>query len=82
MYTLNNKMDSIHDKIDELYKKYESNEYMLNRLNNHITTILPNTLELENTNYNERQTRTNTLQTVQETFIRVFLNKNKYYYLC
>ena len=75
-------MDSIHDKIDELYKKYESNEYMLNRLNNHITTILPNTLELENTNYNERQTRTNTLQTVQETFIRVFLNKNKYYYLC
>lgn len=69
------------DKIAELYKKYESNEYMLNRLNTHVFTILPNTLELENDNYNERMLRTNALQTMQETFIKVFLDKHKYYYI-
>lgn len=69
------------DKLNELLKKYESNEYMLQRLNLHVSSILPNTLEMELAHYNERTTRTNTLQTVQETFIRVFLDKNKYYYL-
>lgn len=69
------------EKIAELYKKYESNEYMLNRLNTHLFTILPNTLEMENENYAERILRTNALQTMQETFIKVFLDKHKYYYI-
>lgn len=73
-------MDPI-QKVIELYAKYESNDYMLNRLNSHIFTILPNTLELENENYNERTLRTNALQTMQETFIKVFLDKHKYYYI-
>lgn len=59
-------------QISELYKKYQSNEYMLNRLNTHLFTILPNTLEIENEHYNERTLRTNALQTMQETFIKVF----------
>ena len=69
------------EKISDLYKKYESNEYMLNRLNIHLLTILPNTLELEYENYKDRATRTLSLQTMQETFIKVFLDKHKYYYL-
>jgi hypothetical protein len=54
---------------------------MINRLHHHINHILPNTLEAENDNYNERVQRTNILQTTQETFIKVFLDKHKYYYL-
>ena len=73
-------MDPI-QKVMELYAKYESNDYMLNRLNSHIFTILPNTLELEHENYNERTLRTNALQSMQETFIKVFLDKHKYYHI-
>jgi hypothetical protein len=75
------KMEDAFEKLSELYKKYDSNEYMLNRLNTHILTILPNALELEYENYKDRATRTLSLQTMQETFIKVFLNKHKYYYL-
>lgn len=75
------KMNEALTKLAELYKKYESNVYMTNRLNTHIDSILPNTLELELENYKERLLRTTSLQTMQETFIKVFLNKNKYYYL-
>ena len=71
----------VSEKISELYAKYESNEYMLNRLNSHLLTILPNTLDLEHENYKERASRTLSLQTMQETFIKVFLDKHKYYYL-
>ena len=73
-------MDPI-QKVMELYAKYESNDYMLNRLNSHIFCILPNTLEIENEHYNERILRTNTLQSMQETFIKVFLDKHKYYHI-
>jgi len=68
-------------KIIELYQKYETNEYMTNRLNIHIHNMLSTTLEMENTHYNERSVRTNLLQTTQEMFIKIFLDKNKYYYL-
>jgi hypothetical protein len=73
--------DAVVGKISELYAKYESNEYMINRLNSHLLTILPNTLELEHENYKDRSMRTSTLQIMQETFIKVFLDKHKYYYL-
>lgn len=76
-----NKMNNIFEKIEALFKKYESNDYMTNRLHLHIDTILPNTLELELENYKERLSRTSALQTTQETFIKVFLNRHKYYYL-
>ena len=69
------------EKIAELYRKYDGNEYMINRLNTHITTILPNALELEYENYKDRLSRTNTLQTTQEMFIKLFLDKHKYYYV-
>jgi hypothetical protein len=73
--------DTTIERLSELYKKYESNEYMLNRLSVHLLTILPNTLDLEYENYKERVSRTLSLQTMQETFIKVFLSKYKYYYL-
>lgn len=67
--------------LTKLFEKYKDNEYMVQRINNHIRTILPNTLETEYENYNERLIRNNTLLADQETFIKVFLSKNQYFYL-
>ena len=67
--------------LKELFEKYKDNEYMVQRISNHIHTILPNTLESEYENYNERLIRTNTLHADQETFIKVFLSKYQYFYL-
>jgi hypothetical protein len=67
--------------LTKIFEMYKDNEYMVQRINNHIRTILPNTLETEYENYNERLIRNNTLLVDQETFIKVFLSKNQYFYL-
>jgi hypothetical protein len=67
--------------LKELYEKYKDNEYMTQRIYNHIHYNLPNTLDTEYENYNERLIRTNTLHADQETFIKVFLSKHQYFYL-
>ena len=69
------------NNIKLLFDKYKDNEYMCQRIYNHMSNILPNTLETEYENYNERQIRTNTLHADQESFIKVFLSKHQYYYL-
>jgi len=74
-------IDTSTNKLKELFEKYKDNEYMVQRIYNHIHTILPNTLETEYENYNERLIRTNTLHADQETFIKVFLSKCQYFYL-
>jgi len=86
-YYINSNMEYI-DMIDstvsglkDLFEKYKDNEYMVQRICNHINTILPNTLDAEYENYNERLIRTNTLHADQETFIKVFLSKCQYFYL-
>jgi hypothetical protein len=65
----------------ELLEKYKDNEYMMQRLVNHITTILPNTLDTESANYEKRVVRQNFLSNEQQSFIQVFLNKNRYFYM-
>ena len=69
------------DKVNELFQKYEENDYMLQRIYNHIVNYLPNTLENECKNYEERQNRNNYLTNEQQIFIQVFLSKNQYFYL-
>ena len=66
--------------ISGLFEKYEDNEYMLQRLINHIN-FLPNTLDTELINYEKRIVRQNFLSTEQQSFIQVFLNKNRYFYM-
>jgi hypothetical protein len=77
--------DSIIDKckqsITVLYEKYKNNEYMLQRLHNHVVNYLPNTLDYELKNHEKRIDRNNFLTNEQQTFIQVFLQKNLYYYL-
>jgi hypothetical protein len=65
----------------ELFEKYKHNEYMFQRLQNHILTYLPNTLDNECKNYEKRVIRNNYLTSEQNVFIQVFLSKNKYFYL-
>jgi hypothetical protein len=64
-----------------MFEKYKDNEYMLQRLINHITTILPNTLETELMNHEKRIVRQNFLSNEQQLFIQVFLSKNRYFYM-
>jgi len=68
-------------EVKQLYEKYEKNEYMLNRLQQHILKKLATTLEIEDNTREKRISRTDFLTNEQQLFIQVFLNENKYYYL-
>jgi hypothetical protein len=74
-------IDKCKDSISILYEKYKDNDYMLQRLHNHVVNYLPNTLDYELKNHEKRIDRNNFLTNVQQTFIQVFLQKNLYYYL-
>jgi hypothetical protein len=67
--------------IDKLFEKYKDNEYMLQRIYNHVSLYLPNTLENESKNYEKRQNLNTYLSEEQQIFMQVFLSKNNYYYL-
>ena len=67
--------------ITELIQKYQGNDYILQRIHNHIVNYLPNTLEYENNNYEKRLNRNTYLTNEKQIFIQVFLNKNLYFYL-
>ena len=67
--------------ISELFEKYKNNEYMIQRITNHIVNYLPNTLSNECKHYEDRLVRNNYLSNEQQVFIQVFLSKNQYFYL-
>jgi hypothetical protein len=67
--------------VEKLYEKYKDNEYMLQRIYNHVHVYLPNTLENESKNREKRQNLNTYLSEEQQIFIQVFLSKNNYYYL-
>ena len=63
--------------INDLFEKYNDNNYMLQRIHNHIVNYLPNTLTNECKLNKERITRNNYLSNEQQIFIQVFLSKNQ-----
>ena len=67
--------------LKDLFKNYEDNEYMLQRIHTHINNYLPNTLKNEQINHEKRVSRNHFLTNEQQIFIQVFLSKNQYYYL-
>jgi len=69
------------EQIEKLEHMYKDNEYMLKRLNYHITQILPKTLENEKQTWEQRQERNKYLTGEQQKFIQIFLSNNDYYYL-
>jgi hypothetical protein len=74
------KMDCL-DSVDKFFQIYKDNDYMLQRIYNHIVNILPNTLETEAKNYEKRINLNSYLSEEQQVFMQVFLSKNNYYYL-
>jgi len=68
-------------KVEKLYEKYKDNEYMLQRIYNHINIYLPNTLENEEKNHEKRYNLNIYLSEEQQIFMQVFLCKNNYFYL-
>ena len=69
------------DSIQDLFKIYENNEYMLQRIHSHVVNYLPSVLDNELKNHEKRVNRNMYLTNEQQIFIQVFLNKNQYYYL-
>ncbi len=69
------------ETIKDIIDKYKDNEYMTQRVYNHIVNYLPNTLDNEYKNHEKRVNRNNYLTNEQQIFIQVFLSKNKYFYL-
>lgn len=67
--------------IDKMYEKYKTDEYMLQRIYNHICIHLPNTLVNEHKNREKRQNLNSHLFEEQQIFMQIFLSKNNYYYL-
>lgn len=67
--------------IEKLYEKYKDNEYMLQRIYNHVHVYLPNTLDNESKSYEKIQNLNRYLSEEQQIFMQVFLSKNNYYYL-
>jgi len=69
------------EKMGELFSKYSSDPYMFQRLQYHLFTVLPTTLDNESKTHKERVSRNHFLLNEQQIFIQVFLSKNQYYYL-
>jgi hypothetical protein len=67
--------------IEKLFEKYRDNDYMLQRIYNHVSLYLPNTLDNECKNHEKRLNLNSYLSEEQQVFIQVFLSKNNYYYL-
>jgi len=67
--------------LKELFKNYETDTYMLQRIHTHVNNYLPNTLKNEQINHDKRVNRNHFLTNEQQIFIQVFLSKNQYYYL-
>jgi hypothetical protein len=74
-------MEPMQESISILFEKYEKMPYMLNRLQHHVTTILPLTLENELSNLEKRIERSIQMSNEQETFIHLFLSKQALFYL-
>jgi len=67
--------------LTENIDKYKNNPYILQRILNHIVLHLPVTLENEYKNHEKRNNRNQFLMTEQQSFIQLFMSKNKYFYL-
>lgn len=71
----------LNETINNLYTKYEDNEFILSKLANWIQIQLPKKLEVENTRKIERAERKKQLTESQTLFTRKFLKKHLYYYI-
>lgn len=70
-----------HRIIDDLFQKYESNEYMLSKINHYMENQLVAVFENIEKTHSDRLTRIQELSSEQDMFIQRFLNNNQYFYV-
>ncbi len=68
------------ETIKYLYDKFHENDYIISKLE-HIINNLETNLDNEQTSHEKRLVRTAELTNELELFCKVFLDKNKYYYI-
>ncbi len=78
---MSDKKSQCFSSVDKLYEIYKDDDYMLQRIYNHVVLNLPNTLESESKNYEKRVNLNAYLTEEQQIFMQVFLSKHNYYYL-
>ena len=66
--------------VNEMFDKYETNDYMYQKINAYFCNQLSNVFENMNESHNQRVIRFNELTNEQDTFIQSFLNNNQYFY--
>lgn len=77
---MSNEIDKLKNIIEQVYNKYNNNEYILSRIRSHITN-LENVLESENKKNDERIIKYNELSYEKDNFCKIFLSKHQYYYM-
>ena len=77
---MSDEVDNLKNIIEQLYSKYNNNEYILGRIRAHITN-LENVLETENKKNDERIVKYNELSFEQDNFCKIFLSKYQYYFM-
>ncbi len=72
--------ESIQKKLDALIAKYEKNEYVFEKLCNHINKTLPTLLEAAENTHTTREKRKKELTLGTDEFIEKFLLRKRYFY--
>lgn len=67
--------------IDKLILKYKDNEHMLKQLDVHVNQNLEQILTEECVSHETKKKMARSLEAQQTNFVKVFLSKNRYYYL-
>jgi len=71
---------NLYEHLDKLIDKYSGNEYLSNKLQNYIETILPASMEAAEKDHNIREKRKQGLETESEDFIQRFISKSRCFY--
>ena len=78
-------MDELREKckktLNTLCEKYQTNSYMLEQLDTYLNETLEKALSDIHDTHQATIVRTNNLESQQNNFVKVFLSKNRYYYL-
>ncbi len=77
---MENNKNKLNDIIENLILSHKDNDYILQRIQYHIEN-LGNVLNNENKKYEERVHRTNNLNNELDSFYKIFLANNQYYYM-
>lgn len=72
--------NNLHQLLDNLITKYETNEYVYGRLTNYMEKLLPVALENSALIYKQRDERKKQLTSDKDEFTNRFLQKNNYFY--